>query len=85
MLERMSGGRFVSNPHRVRNTADRFRVSFPLFLDPAWDARIEPLPASVVVRASRMRAAAAAVARALLQHVVKATCMCVRAAACSGS
>ena len=49
MLERMSHGQFVSTPHRVRNKADRFRVSFPMFLDPAWGARIEPLPAAAVV------------------------------------
>ena len=43
MLERMTGGRYKSTPHRVRNTtADR--LSFPLFLDPAWDAEVLPVP-----------------------------------------
>ena len=43
MLERASGGRFRSTPHRVRlPSTDRY--SFPLFLDPAWDAEVEPLP-----------------------------------------
>jgi isopenicillin N synthase-like dioxygenase len=43
MLERVTGGRFRSTPHRVRPpTSDRY--SFPLFLDPAWDAELTPLP-----------------------------------------
>jgi isopenicillin N synthase-like dioxygenase len=43
MLERASGGRFVSTAHRVRiPPSDRY--SFPLFLDPSWDAVVEPLP-----------------------------------------
>lgn len=44
MLERMTGGRFQSTPHRVRNIANHDRISFPLFFDPAWNARVEPLP-----------------------------------------
>ena len=43
MLERASGGRFLSTPHRVRIPATD-RHSFPLFLDPGWDAVVEPLP-----------------------------------------
>ena len=43
MLERMTGGRYKSTPHRVHNTA-RDRLSFPLFLDPAWDADVLPVP-----------------------------------------
>ena len=43
MLERASGGRFLSTPHRVRLPATD-RYSFPLFLDPGWDAVVEPLP-----------------------------------------
>ncbi len=43
MLERVTGGRFRSTPHRVR-LPGRDRYSFPLFLDPAWDAEIGPLP-----------------------------------------
>lgn len=43
MLERVTGGVFRSTPHRVR-LPDRDRYSFPLFLDPSWDAVPEPLP-----------------------------------------
>ncbi len=44
MLDRMTGGRYRSTPHRVRNIAEHDRLSFPLFLDPSWDAEIAPLP-----------------------------------------
>jgi Isopenicillin N synthase and related dioxygenases len=44
MLERMTGGRYRSTPHRVRNTTGLDRISFPLFLDPAWDAEVLPIP-----------------------------------------
>jgi isopenicillin N synthase-like dioxygenase len=44
MLEKMTRGLYRSNPHRVRNLSGRDRLSFPLFLDPSWDARVTPLP-----------------------------------------
>jgi isopenicillin N synthase-like dioxygenase len=44
MLERMTGGRYKSTPHRVHNTSGIDRLSFPLFLDPAWDAQVLPVP-----------------------------------------
>jgi isopenicillin N synthase-like dioxygenase len=44
MLERMTGGRYRSTPHRVRNTSTQSRYSFPFFLDPSWDAVVRPLP-----------------------------------------
>jgi isopenicillin N synthase-like dioxygenase len=44
MLERMTGGVYRSTPHRVRNTSGRERYSLPLFLDPAWDAEVLPVP-----------------------------------------
>ena len=43
MLERMTGGRYRSTPHRVRRPA-RSRLSFPFFFDPSWDAEIVPIP-----------------------------------------
>ena len=46
MLERMTGGRYRSTVHRVRNATDRDRLSVPLFLDPAWDAEVVPVPGS---------------------------------------
>jgi isopenicillin N synthase-like dioxygenase len=44
MLERMTGGRYRSTPHRVRNTTGVDRISYPLFIDPAWDAEVLPIP-----------------------------------------
>jgi isopenicillin N synthase-like dioxygenase len=44
MLERLTGGLYVSTLHRVRNGGDRDRLSFPFFLDPSWDAAVTPLP-----------------------------------------
>ena len=47
MLDRMTGGRYRSNPHRVAvNTSGRDRLSIPLFFDPDFDARIRPVPGS---------------------------------------
>ena len=43
MLDRMTGGRFRSTPHRVRNTSGRSRLSFPFFFDPAFEAQVEPI------------------------------------------
>src|SRR4051812_9224950 len=44
MLERMTGGVYKSTPHRVRNASGVDRLSFPLFLDPGWDAEVLPVP-----------------------------------------
>jgi isopenicillin N synthase-like dioxygenase len=44
MLERMTGGRYRSTPHRVRNTSGAERLSFPFFFDPSWDAEVRPIP-----------------------------------------
>jgi hypothetical protein len=44
MLEKMTRGLYRSNPHRVRNLSGLDRLSFPLFVDPSWDARVATLP-----------------------------------------
>src|SRR6476646_5297245 len=45
MLDRMTGGRYRSVPHRVNvNTSGRDRLSIPLFFDPDFDTMIEPVP-----------------------------------------
>ena len=45
MLERLTGGRFKSTPHRVMNVSGHDRLSFPLFFDPDFMAPMKPLPA----------------------------------------
>ena len=44
MLDRLTGGRYRSTPHRVRNVSGRSRFSWPFFFDPSWDAAVAPLP-----------------------------------------
>jgi isopenicillin N synthase-like dioxygenase len=48
MLDRLTGGRYRSTPHRVRNTAGRSRYSWPFFFDPGFDAQVTPLPGATV-------------------------------------
>jgi len=44
MLERMTGGWYRSTAHRVvRNTSGTDRLSFPLFFDPNYFARVHPI------------------------------------------
>lgn len=45
MLERLTGGRYVSALHRVRNVSMQDRISMPLFLDPSFDAVLAPIAA----------------------------------------
>jgi isopenicillin N synthase-like dioxygenase len=44
MLDRLTGGRYRSTPHRVRNAGRGDRLSFPFFIDPSWDAVVDRLP-----------------------------------------
>lgn len=44
MLDRMTGGRYRSTPHRVRPSPTEGRLSFPYFFDPGWEAEVAPLP-----------------------------------------
>jgi isopenicillin N synthase-like dioxygenase len=43
MLDRMTGGRYLSTPHRVRNPAQNDRISFAFFFDPDFEAVVEPI------------------------------------------
>ena len=43
MLDRLTGGRYRSTPHRVRNASGRDRLSMPFFFDPAFDAEVAPI------------------------------------------
>jgi isopenicillin N synthase-like dioxygenase len=47
MLDRLTGGWFRSTPHRVRNTGNHDRLSFPLFFDPGFSAVMKPLPNAI--------------------------------------
>ena len=48
MLDRLTGGRYRSTPHRVLNTSGVDRLSFPLFFDPNLSAAVRPLPQHAV-------------------------------------
>lgn len=47
MLERLTQGRYLSALHRAKNLTHRERLSMVLFLDPAFDAKLQPLPGVV--------------------------------------
>lgn len=51
MLEKITGGLYRSTLHRVRNTSNRDRLSFPYFFDPSWDSRVEALPGFTLLAA----------------------------------
>jgi len=54
MLDRMTGGRYRSTPHRVKNLAQRDRISFPFFFDPNFNAEVGPIElVEAVVRDDR--------------------------------
>src|SRR3546814_12237760 len=44
MLDRLTGGWYLSTPHRVRNDSGRERLSFPPFFDTDFAADMVPLP-----------------------------------------
>lgn len=44
MLDRLTGGMFLSTLHRVRNTSGQSRLSFPFFFDPNFHAAVKPIP-----------------------------------------
>jgi isopenicillin N synthase-like dioxygenase len=44
MLDKLTGGRYRSTPHRVRNRSGNERLSYPFFFDPGWDSEVPPLP-----------------------------------------
>lgn len=44
MLDRMTGGHYLSTSHRVRNTSGKNRLSFPLFFDPNFNTEVGPIP-----------------------------------------
>lgn len=43
MLERMTGGLYKSTPHRVLNTGNKSRLSWPFFFDPHFDAEMKAI------------------------------------------
>jgi len=43
MLERLTGGHYVSTPHRVLPSTARDRLSWPFFFEPNLDAEIVPI------------------------------------------
>ncbi|MFM7425715.1 MAG: isopenicillin N synthase family dioxygenase [Elainella sp.] len=49
MLDRMTSGFYRSTPHRVRNLANRDRLSFPFFFDPNFNVEVKPIELHAVV------------------------------------
>jgi isopenicillin N synthase-like dioxygenase len=43
MLDRLTGGRYRSTPHRVLPSTARPRLSWPFFFDPGFDADVTPV------------------------------------------
>jgi isopenicillin N synthase-like dioxygenase len=50
MLDRLTGGRYLSAPHRVQHRAEHDRLSFAFFFDPNFNAEVKPLGISIGVR-----------------------------------
>jgi len=53
MLDRMTGGLYLSTPHCVRNVSGRNRLSFAFFFDPNFNAEIQPIEGITVVNDNR--------------------------------
>ncbi len=49
MLERMTGGRYRSTPHRAHSPRGAGRISCPFFFDPGWDAEVRAIVEPEVV------------------------------------
>jgi isopenicillin N synthase-like dioxygenase len=58
MLDRLTAGRYVSALHRVCNDSSQTRISMPLFLDPGFDAILEPIPTAPGLRPAGVGSAA---------------------------
>ncbi|HWP57351.1 MAG TPA: 2-oxoglutarate and iron-dependent oxygenase domain-containing protein [Candidatus Acidoferrales bacterium] len=50
MLDRMTGGYYLSTPHRVRNLGRQNRLSFPFFFDPNFHAEVKPIELGAEIR-----------------------------------
>ena len=50
MLDRLTGGRYLSAPHRVRNLAGHHRLSFAFFFDPNFNAQVRPITVNSTVK-----------------------------------
>ena len=50
MLDRITGGHYLSAPHRVQNPAPASRLSFAFFFDPNFNAEVHPLVLDKEVR-----------------------------------
>ncbi len=53
MLDRLTGGLYLSTPHRVQNRAGHDRLSFPFFFDPNFNAEVRPIQTGEVVNDNR--------------------------------
>jgi isopenicillin N synthase-like dioxygenase len=53
MLDRMTGGRYLSTPHRVRNLTRHNRLSFPFFFDPNFNAEVRPIEINAEVNENK--------------------------------
>ncbi|MGH7766389.1 MAG: isopenicillin N synthase family dioxygenase [Candidatus Binatia bacterium] len=53
MLDRMTGGLYLSTPHRVRNEAGHDRLSFPFFFDPNFNAEVRPIGLAAEIRENK--------------------------------